>query len=50
MIYVNNEEKLKRIKKEDDFFVVTDFDRTLTTKCSEPSMGIVPRIFRRRML
>ena len=42
MIYVNNEEKLKRLKKENDFFVVTDFDRTLTTKQSEPSMGIIP--------
>lgn len=42
MIYINNKEKLNRIKKENDFFVITDFDRTLTTKSSEPSMGIVP--------
>lgn len=42
MIYINNEEKLNRIKKEKDFYVITDFDRTLTTKSSEPSMGIVP--------
>ena len=42
MIYINNKEKLERIKKEKDFFVITDFDRTLTTKSSEPSMGVVP--------
>ena len=42
MIYINNEKKLKRIKNEKDIFVITDFDRTLTTKESEPSMGIIP--------
>lgn len=42
MIYINNKEKLNRIKNEKDFFVITDFDRTLTTKQSEPSMGIIP--------
>ena len=26
-----------------NFYVITDFDRTLTTKESEPSMGIVPK-------
>lgn len=42
MIYINNKEKLIRIKKERNIFIITDFDRTLTTKQSEPSMGIVP--------
>ena len=42
MIYINNKEKLERIKKETNYFVITDFDRTLTTHASEPSMGIVP--------
>lgn len=42
MIYINNKEKLNKIRREKDFFVITDFDRTLTTKQSEPSMGIVP--------
>ena len=44
MIHINNNEKLDRLKDlSDDFYVITDFDRTLTTKDSEPSMGIVPK-------
>ena len=43
MIYINNKEKINRIKNIKDFFIVTDFDRTLTTKQSEPSMGIIPK-------
>ena len=44
MIHINNNEKLDRLKKlSDDFYVITDFDRTLTSKESEPSMGIVPK-------
>lgn len=43
MIHINNNEKLKRLKKLSDFYVITDFDRTLTTKNSEPTMGIVPQ-------
>ena len=43
MIYINNNEKLNRIRKEKDIFVITDFDRTLTTKQSEPSMGVIPK-------
>lgn len=44
MIHINNNEKLDRLKNlSDDFYVITDFDRTLTSKESEPSMGIVPK-------
>ena len=43
MIHINNNEKLDRLKNLSDFYVITDFDRTLTTKESEPSMGIVPK-------
>jgi len=44
MIHINNNEKLDRLKSlSNDFYVITDFDRTLTTKESEPSMGIVPK-------
>jgi len=44
MIHINNKEKLDRFKNlADDFYVITDFDRTLTSKDSEPSMGIVPK-------
>lgn len=43
MIYINNNEKLDRMKKLSDYYVITDFDRTLTRKDSEPSMGIVPK-------
>ena len=44
MIHINNNEKLDKLKKlSDDFYVITDFDRTLTSKESQPSMGIVPK-------
>lgn len=44
MIHINNNEKLGKLKNlSDDFYVITDFDRTLTTKESEPSMGIVAK-------
>ena len=42
MIYINNKEKINNFKKE-SFYIITDFDRTLTSKESEPSMGIVPK-------
>ena len=42
MIYINNQEKINNFKKE-NFYIITDFDRTLTTKESEPSIGIVPK-------
>ena len=43
MIHINNNEKLERLKNLSDYYVITDFDRTLTSKDSEPSMGIVPK-------
>ena len=45
MIYINNKEKLnifKDIIEKEEYFVITDFDRTLTTHASDPSMGIIP--------
>lgn len=42
MIHINNQEKINNFKKE-SFYVIADFDRTLTTKDSEPSIGIVPK-------
>jgi 5'-nucleotidase len=42
MIYINNKEKINNFKKE-SFYIITDFDRTLTTKESETSIGIVPK-------
>lgn len=43
MEYINNREKLQKIKKTEDFFVIIDFDRTLTTSKSDASMGIIPK-------
>lgn len=43
MIYINNKEKVNNFKEVDSYYVITDFDRTLTTRESEPSMGIVPK-------
>ncbi len=43
MIHINNKEKLDKLKDLSDFYIITDFDRTLTTGDSEPSMGIVPQ-------
>jgi len=43
MIYINNEKEFNNFKGTKNFYVITDFDRTLTTKDSEPSMGIVPK-------
>lgn len=43
MIYINNEEKANNLKRLENYYVITDFDRTLTTKASEPSMGIIPQ-------
>ena len=42
MIHINNNEKIDRLKNlSDNFYVITDFDRTLTTRGSEPSIGII---------
>lgn len=43
MVYINNKEKVNTLKRSTNFYVITDFDRTLTTKESEPSMGIIPQ-------
>ena len=43
MIHINNNEKLDRLRNLTNYYVITDFDRTLTTRESEPSMGIVPK-------
>lgn len=43
MIHINNKEKVNNFKEVDSYYVITDFDRTLTSKDSEPSMGIVPK-------
>lgn len=43
MIYINNEEKVNNLKETTNYYVITDFDRTLTTRNSEPSMGIIPQ-------
>ena len=42
MIYINNNEKVNNLEIK-NFYVITDFDRTLTSKESQPSMGIVPK-------
>ena len=43
MIHINNDKKLNMLKNLSNYYVITDFDRTLTSKDSEPSMGIVPQ-------
>lgn len=43
MIYINNKEKLEQFKNVKDFYVIIDFDRTLTTYESDASMGIIPK-------
>ena len=42
MIYINNEEKIKNIKfYQDNFYVVADFDRTITKRNSKTSWSIL---------
>ena len=43
MAYIINKEKLNKFKCLNNYFVITDFDRTLTTAESEPTMGIIPQ-------
>ena len=43
MIYINNKEKLEEFNETSDFFVIIDFDHTLTSKESIASMGIIPQ-------
>ena len=42
MIYINNKDKIKRLKRIDDYCVILDFDRTITTKESDSSLGVLP--------
>lgn len=43
MSYITNKEKLNKFKNLNNYFVITDFDRTLTTAESEPTMGVIPQ-------
>lgn len=43
MIYVNNKEKINDFVKSNSYYVITDFDATLTTGKSSSSMGIIPQ-------
>ena len=45
MIYINNKEKIEKLKQVKDYCVIMDFDRTITTKTSEPSLGVLPNYF-----
>lgn len=42
MIYINNKSKIEKLKNIDKFYVIIDFDRTITTRNSDPSMGVLP--------
>lgn len=43
MKYINNKEKLEQFRKSNNFCVIIDFDRTLTTGASDSSLGIIPQ-------
>lgn len=43
MIYINNKEKINNFIETDSYYVITDFDGTLTTGKSLSSMGIIPQ-------
>lgn len=43
MSYIINKEKVNKFKELNNYFVITDFDRTLTTAESEPTMGVIPQ-------
>lgn len=43
MIYINNKEKINNFIETDSYYVITDFDATLTTGKSSSSMGIIPQ-------
>ncbi len=43
MLYIINKEKVNKFKELNNYFVITDFDRTLTTAESEPTMGVIPQ-------
>ena len=43
MPYIISKEKLNKFSNLNNYFVITDFDRTLTTAESEPTMGVIPQ-------
>ena len=43
MPYIINKEKINNFRELNNYFVITDFDRTLTTAESEPTMGVIPQ-------
>jgi HAD superfamily hydrolase (TIGR01544 family) len=43
MPYIISKEKLNKFNNLNNYFVITDFDRTLTTAESEPTMGVIPQ-------
>ncbi len=43
MVHIIDNEKLKEFNETNNFFVIIDFDHTLTTKESIASMGIIPQ-------
>ena len=43
MPYIISKEKLNKFNNLNNYSVITDFDRTLTTAESEPTMGVIPQ-------
>lgn len=43
MEYYNNKEKIEKLKNIDDYVVIIDFDKTLTTSDSDSSVGTIPK-------
>ncbi len=43
MIYINNKNILEELKNKNNFCVIIDFDRTITTGASDASLGIIPQ-------
>ena len=43
MEFFNNKEKIEKLKNIDNYIVIFDFDRTLTTRNSDPTLGIIPK-------
>ena len=43
MIYINNRNILEELKNKNNYCVIIDFDRTLTTGASDASLGIIPQ-------
>lgn len=43
MIYINNKNILEELRNKNNYCVIIDFDRTLTTGASDASLGIIPQ-------